>query len=54
MHWPDSFQANRRLRTANLVLQAILARDLASIELLFQRIEGGSEEDTTIQERIRI
>ena len=24
MHWPDSFQANRRLRTANLVLQAIL------------------------------
>lgn len=24
MHWPDSFQANRRLRTINLVLQAIL------------------------------
>jgi hypothetical protein len=24
MHWPDSFQANRRLRTVNLVLQAIL------------------------------
>jgi hypothetical protein len=24
MHWPDSFQANRRLRTTNLVLQAIL------------------------------
>ena len=24
MHWPDSFQANRRLRTANLVLQAVL------------------------------
>ena len=37
-----------------LVLQAILARDLASIELLFQRIEGGSEEDIIIQERIRI
>ena len=24
MHWPDSFQANRRLRTVNLVLQALL------------------------------
>ncbi|MFT3828252.1 MAG: GldG family protein [Opitutaceae bacterium] len=24
MHWPDSFQANRRLRTINLVLQAFL------------------------------
>lgn len=28
-----------------LVLQAILARDLPSIELLFQRIEGGSLPD---------
>lgn len=24
MHWPDSFQANRRIRTVNLVLQAVL------------------------------
>ena len=24
MHWPDSFQANRRLRTTNLVLQVLL------------------------------
>ncbi len=24
MHWPDSFQANRRLRTINLVLQTVL------------------------------
>lgn len=24
MHWPDSFQANRRIRGANLILQAIL------------------------------
>jgi len=24
MHWPDSFQANRRLRATNLVLQAFL------------------------------
>ena len=30
---------------AILFMQAILAEDLASIELIFQRLEGGSEED---------
>ena len=34
-----------------LFLQAIMARDLASIELILQRLEGGAEPDTVIIER---
>jgi hypothetical protein len=38
MHWPDSFQANRRIRTINLVLQAFLFMSLFSgINYLSQR-----------------
>ncbi len=41
MHWPDSFQANRRLRTANLVLQALLFLSLfAGINFVAQRYDG--------------
>lgn len=37
-----------------LVLQAVLSRDLNSIELLFQRIEGGAQGDQAVLESIRI
>lgn len=36
---------------ATLVLQAIMAKDLESINQLFQRIEGGSLVDTELLER---
>ena len=36
---------------ATIILQAILAKDLNSIQLLFQRIEGGALEDTKVAER---
>ena len=34
-----------------LILQAIMAKDLSSIELLFQRLEGGSINDESLLER---
>ena len=34
-----------------LILQAIMAEDLNSIELLFQRLEGGSQDDRTVEEQ---
>jgi hypothetical protein len=33
---------------ATLILQAIMARDLKSIQQLFQRLEGGTLEDKTV------
>lgn len=36
---------------ATMILQAIMAKDLASIELLFQRVEGGPLEDAELLER---
>ena len=34
-----------------VILQAVMAKDLGSIELLFQRIEGGSQEDKVLLEQ---
>ena len=39
---------------ATLILQCIMAKDLNSIELLFQRIEGGSEVDEAVLTKIRM
>lgn len=39
---------------ATLILQAIMAKDLNSIELLFQRIEGGAEVDEAVLTKIRM
>ena len=36
---------------ATLILQAVMAKDLASIEQLLQRLEGGALEDTALQEQ---
>lgn len=37
---------------ATIILQAVLAKDLNSIETIFQRIEGGSVPDTQVVEEI--
>ena len=37
-----------------VILQAIMAKDLNSIELLFKRIEGGPQNDQVVQESIRV
>lgn len=37
---------------ATIILQAVLAKDLNSIETIFQRIEGGSVPDTQLVEEI--
>ena len=39
---------------ATLILQCIMAKDLNSIELLFQRIEGGAEVDEAVLTKIRM
>jgi hypothetical protein len=39
---------------ATLILQAILGRDLKSIQQLFQRIEGGPQFDSVLVEKERI
>lgn len=36
---------------ADLILQAIMAKDLTAINLIFQRIEGGSLKDDEVLER---
>lgn len=42
-------------RTAcTMILQAIMGKDLSSIALIFQRLEGGPLDDQETQERIRI
>lgn len=37
---------------ATIILQAVLAKDLNSIETIFQRIEGGSVPDTQVVDEI--
>ena len=39
---------------ATLILQCIMAKDLNSIELLFQRLEGGAEVDEAVLTKIRM
>ena len=39
---------------STLILQAILAKDLNSIELLFQRLENDSQDDMNVLESMRI
>ena len=39
---------------ATLIPQCIMAKDLNSIELLFQRIEGGAEVDEAVLTKIRM
>lgn len=37
---------------AQLVLQAILEKDLGSIELILQRVEGGAQDDEIVMEPV--
>lgn len=50
MVWKDSPDV-LDVTAATLILQAIMAKDLDSIMLIFNRIEGGSLEDKEVQER---
>lgn len=45
-HSPDMLDVT----AATMLLQAIMAKDLNNIQLVFRRLEGGSQEDTTILE----
>jgi hypothetical protein len=51
-HSPDILDVT----AATLILQAVMARDLKSIQQLFQRLEGGAQFDRTLldQEAVRI
>ena len=53
MVWQESRDILDKM-AATLILQAILAKDLNSIELLFQRIEGGAEVDEAVLTKIRM
>ena len=48
--WKDSPDALDKMAATN-VIQAIIAKDLGSIELLFKRLEGGAIDDETVLER---
>jgi hypothetical protein len=50
MIWKDSPDVLDHT-AATLFLQAILAKDLESISLIFQRLEGGAISDEQVQER---
>lgn len=50
MVWKDSPDVLDHT-AATLILQAIIAKDLESIVLLFQRLEGGSLPDDVVLER---
>ena len=39
---------------ATLIIQAIMAKDLDSIQQVFQRIEGGAEEDVVVLEKAQV
>ena len=39
---------------ATLIIQAIMAKDLDSIQQVFQRIEGGALEDAKLHERTQV
>ena len=51
--WNESPDALDKL-ASTVVLQAIMAVDLNSIMMLFQRLEGGPVTDTTLAETLRI
>ena len=51
--WKDSPDILDRT-ACTLVLQAIMAKDLNSIELLFLRLEGGAQDDQTVLDAVRI
>jgi hypothetical protein len=55
MIWKDSADVLDHT-AATLILQAIMAKDLDSIQQLFQRLEGGSLIDTEVldQETMRV
>lgn len=48
--WKDSPDALDKT-ACTLILQAIIARDLESIRLLFERLEGGPQVDSVLVER---
>ena len=48
--WKDSRDILDKT-AATLILQAIMARDLDSISLLFQRLEGGAQVDEEVLEQ---
>lgn len=50
MIWKDSPDMLDKT-AATLILQAIMAKDLDSISLLFQRLEGGAQVDEEVQEQ---
>lgn len=37
---------------ATMILQAILAKDLNNIQLVFRRLEGGAQEDTVVADGV--
>lgn len=39
---------------ATMILQALFGKELASIELIFRRLEGGAVEDTVISDELLI
>lgn len=49
-HSPDLLDRT----AATLIIQAIMAKDLDSIHQIFQRIEGGAQEDTVVLEKSQI
>ena len=51
--WKDSPDLLDRT-ACTMILQAIMGKDLSSIALIFQRLEGGPLDDQEAQERIRI
>ena len=53
MVWKESRDVLDHM-ACTLILQAIMAEDLNSIELLFQRLEGGSLDDQKVQEQVMI
>ena len=47
-HTPDTLDK----LAATIILQAIMAKDLNSIKLLFSRLEGGAQMDDEVAEKI--
>lgn len=48
--WNESKDPQDKI-ACTLFLQAIMAKDLNSVELIFQRLEGGSRPDTVVNEQ---
>jgi hypothetical protein len=53
MVWKDSPDVLDHT-AATLILQAIMGKDLESISQLFQRLEGGAVDDTTVSDEATI